>query len=879
MGMAARPPNLKKDDTECSVDIPDSRQITNSPCYKANITDRFNSNAGSPFKPDGDFTDHLAALKEKADTFARRLRSPRLTEMDVAIFHRSIYIPSMRYSLAALATNEEELSIQSQISRVILQRLHIRSTIPTALRYGPLELGGLGLYDLRTEMGIETLKFLRNALYSDSEAGNLIRLNLDYSQREAGVDFHLLEHPNRHVPYLTPSWILSVRQFLGNNNMHLQISDLHLDPLRGPKDEYIMQLDHLTRYTPAQQQDLNLVRLWLQVATLADMCDPDRPNRILLCYLDGSRPSDFEPSSKWPRQDKPSKSQQRLWKRFIRSSYLRYPPYWKVPQDKCLPPSATTVPSQSFPDLPSYITSLSSRTERRLLDGLQQKASDLQVWRAFRSKSRLHLASDGGLSKNSATHGWILSTGKQVLFTCSGPVDGSNDTHSSTRSELGGCASALLLLSSLSVFWGLKHRCSFNWYTDSRSAISRFHTFCGRRRSIRMPSDADLLSIISSSLRVLKRSFRPIWVKAHQDVAISYDRLPVSARLNIDADFLATRYREHGRLRSRSSVDHRQDNGSTLYINGSPVTGHYDDCIRFHVNGYHQRAEIQKTEQWNDAAWDLVDFQTFGNHFRKLRPTLRTQHFKFIHEVLPLGIQRFREAPIKDDSLKLCPCCQVADETPHHFLRCTANPAFASSRSTLRSDILTNDSHPIRYLIVEGICHVISSDSAFAPDIHQYPSHFHPGITSALSSQQQIGWNSAVKGFLAREWSELALLDMHTPRCDPRAGNNRMQRIISALCQHTRRLWIARNGCLHDSTSSNHLSSTAEAIEIEYYHSRPHLLRIGDQHYCQRSLSKLLEGPSATRRRWLRKVKQSSAELTKDGTSRQSLITSFFSPV
>ena len=181
-------------------------------------------------------------LKAKADTFARRLRSPRLTELDIAIFHRSIYVPSMRYSLAAVATNEKELSkIQSQISRAILQRLHIRSTIPTALRYGPIELGGLGLYDLRTEMGVETLKFLRNALYSDSEAGNLIRLNLDYSQREAGVDFHLLEQPNRHISYLSPSWILSVRQFLGNNSMHLQISNLHLDALQGPADEYIMQ--------------------------------------------------------------------------------------------------------------------------------------------------------------------------------------------------------------------------------------------------------------------------------------------------------------------------------------------------------------------------------------------------------------------------------------------------------------------------------------------------------------------------------------------------------------------------------------------------------------------------------------------------------------
>jgi hypothetical protein len=172
---------------------------------------------GVMLNPMGDFTDQLNIMKFKADQFARRLLSPRLTENDIEIFHRSIYIPSMRYSLATLATNEDEISrVQSRINRVILQRLHLRSTIPTALRYGPIELGGLGLYDLRTEFGIETLKFLRNALYSDSEAGNLIRLNLDYSQREAGVGFYHLEKPSTYISYLTPSWILSVRQFLGN---------------------------------------------------------------------------------------------------------------------------------------------------------------------------------------------------------------------------------------------------------------------------------------------------------------------------------------------------------------------------------------------------------------------------------------------------------------------------------------------------------------------------------------------------------------------------------------------------------------------------------------------------------------------------------------
>jgi hypothetical protein len=57
---------------------------------------------GVHLNPMGDFTDHLQHLKQKATVFSRRILSPRLTTTDVEIFHRSVYIPSMRYSLAAV---------------------------------------------------------------------------------------------------------------------------------------------------------------------------------------------------------------------------------------------------------------------------------------------------------------------------------------------------------------------------------------------------------------------------------------------------------------------------------------------------------------------------------------------------------------------------------------------------------------------------------------------------------------------------------------------------------------------------------------------------------------------------------------------------------
>ena len=78
----------------------------------------------------------------------------------------------MRYALPAIAVDEEEYEqVQNRIIPVIVQRLGFNRHLPTAIRFGPVELGGLGLYDLRTEGGIEMIKYFRNAIYTQSAVG------------------------------------------------------------------------------------------------------------------------------------------------------------------------------------------------------------------------------------------------------------------------------------------------------------------------------------------------------------------------------------------------------------------------------------------------------------------------------------------------------------------------------------------------------------------------------------------------------------------------------------------------------------------------------------------------------------------------------------
>ena len=134
---------------------------------------------GVYLSPDGDSTTQLQVLKKKADDYAHRLRSPRLTPQDVHTFHRTTYGPSMRYVLPAISVDEEELgAVQTNILAAILNKLGHSSKTPTAIRHGPLEMGGLALIDLRTEVGISQIKYMRNAVYSDTEPGKLITMSL-----------------------------------------------------------------------------------------------------------------------------------------------------------------------------------------------------------------------------------------------------------------------------------------------------------------------------------------------------------------------------------------------------------------------------------------------------------------------------------------------------------------------------------------------------------------------------------------------------------------------------------------------------------------------------------------------------------------------------
>ena len=151
----------------------------------------------------------------------------------------------------------------------------INQKFPRAVAYGPLEFGGLSLYDLTTEQGILQIKNLMEHVHHGTETEKMIMISLAHLQLESGQSKPILTQLSAPIPYITPCWIMSIRNFLYVNNMSLQFADNFSHRLTRTHDRFIMDVLANEAFTPMELRHINAVRLHLQVATLSEIATAD----------------------------------------------------------------------------------------------------------------------------------------------------------------------------------------------------------------------------------------------------------------------------------------------------------------------------------------------------------------------------------------------------------------------------------------------------------------------------------------------------------------------------------------------------------------------------------------------------------------------------
>jgi hypothetical protein len=370
----------------------------------------------------------------------------------------------------------------------------------------------------------------------------------------------------------------------------------------------------------------------------------------------------------------------------------------------------------------------------------------------------------------------------------------------------------------------------------------------------------------------------------------SYDNLSREAKLNVDADKLATDHREiPQKSKPMHKIDHITSQQVSLSINGRRFPGQWDTNLRWYINGSYMKHYLQCKHQWTDRTWEKIDFVTVESQFRHLSASEKTQRFKFVHDLQPLGYREAKMSPHTGYDLDKCPCCHIAPETQFHLLHCSKNPEYTAARL----GILTGGSNykeAHEFVTVATDCLMqwmdeptktpnISTPSS--PTITSYSKLLKPHmlqiLETALADQKEIGWMNFIRGYTAKAWRTLASTHMEHESIETLAeGHRRMGSITQKLHELITLTWKGRNETLHkDNTNQKVLVRTLEDAEISEYFGHPDLILEHDRHYCTGSLSNVLKSKPSNRRRWLMRVRRSRAAMLQDH-QRQQHITSFF---
>ena len=199
---------------------------------------------------------------------------------------------------------------------IIIPRCGYNRHTHRSIIYGPHHLGGASFRHLYTEQGLLQVAYFLRHMRLPSQIGALFRCTLSWLQLSIGVSFPVLAQPAVPLPHMEAKWLSSMRTFLAEQKLSIQLATESVPAPQREHDSYIMDwILASNHYTLAEIPRLNYCWLYLNVVTVSDLAMPDGLH-IDLCFRDGNSNLESSRSAILSiHQDNPSANEWRLWRR------------------------------------------------------------------------------------------------------------------------------------------------------------------------------------------------------------------------------------------------------------------------------------------------------------------------------------------------------------------------------------------------------------------------------------------------------------------------------------------------------------------------------------------------------------------------------------
>ena len=224
-------------------------------------------------EPAGIQTEQFRQLKQKSDAVTQFLWSVPLRREETRLFYNACYLPSIGYPLTSTYFEYDQLDkIQRKAMSIIVARCGYNRHTKKEVVYGPIEYGGADFYHLYRWQSYQQIKYFMRQIRANTPVGNMIRCSLAWIQWSVGVSFPILHQVTTSLPHIESKWVASIRSFLKEAQLTIQMDSDYIPSKQREADEYIMDLVlRSEKFSPAEIRKINYCRLFLQAVTISDL--------------------------------------------------------------------------------------------------------------------------------------------------------------------------------------------------------------------------------------------------------------------------------------------------------------------------------------------------------------------------------------------------------------------------------------------------------------------------------------------------------------------------------------------------------------------------------------------------------------------------------
>ena len=192
--------------------------------------------------------------------------------------------------------------------------------MPKAVVYGPIGAGGMGFHHLFAIQALQKLQQIFKAYRHNTTLCSIFQTYFSWVQHIAGTTTSIFRDTTTIIPQLQhEQWIMTLRQYLSQAHLQLQIPDVPTITLQRSHDQAIMDMAHQDDHLSVKDiSRINRCRVYLCATTLADLANARgthlQPEKCS-CSSDGRVPRCHH----WPYQPRPGPLHRQTWSHWLQT--------------------------------------------------------------------------------------------------------------------------------------------------------------------------------------------------------------------------------------------------------------------------------------------------------------------------------------------------------------------------------------------------------------------------------------------------------------------------------------------------------------------------------------------------------------------------------